>query len=188
MSPAARLLLTLGFLLGLSAIPASAPGWLALAALALLAAWVGSRLSVKRLLKRLVWLGPLVFGAAALAAFGPGGWRHGLFLLLRASLGLCVLVGFSLTTSFSDTLRVLERWRCPRLLLMTLSLTYRYAGLLREEVRRMDRARRSRTFCRNRLARWKLGASILGLLLVRSLERSQRIHLALMARGWNGRP
>jgi cobalt/nickel transport system permease protein len=61
---------------------------------------------------------------------------------------------------------------------------YRYLPVLAEESRRMQRARASRTFSRQRRVAWRSLTTILGRLFVRSADRAERIYLAMCARGW----
>jgi cobalt/nickel transport system permease protein len=72
----------------------------------------------------------------------------------------------------------------PAVMLTTLALMYRYLPVLAEESRRMQRARASRTFCRGRRQAWETLSAILGRLFIRSVERAERIYLAMCARGW----
>jgi energy-coupling factor transporter transmembrane protein EcfT len=48
----------------------------------------------------------------------------------------------------------------------------------------MVRARRSRTFSRDRASVWRSSASVIAQLFVRSSERAERIYAAMCARGW----
>jgi cobalt/nickel transport system permease protein len=50
----------------------------------------------------------------------------------------------------------------------------------------MTQARRSRTFRRSGLLDWIMGTGLIGMLLVRSFERGERVHSAMLARGWDG--
>jgi cobalt/nickel transport system permease protein len=52
----------------------------------------------------------------------------------------------------------------------------------------MQTARKARTFRRQRAwSGWKTLAQLLGMLLVRSLNRAERVFGAMRARGWDGR-
>jgi cobalt/nickel transport system permease protein len=62
----------------------------------------------------------------------------------------------------------------------------RYVHVLGDELRRMTTARRARSFGRRSWLSWSLLTSMIAMLLLRSFERSERVHLAMLARGWNG--
>jgi cobalt/nickel transport system permease protein len=152
-------------------------------ALAVLATAVSSRVNLRSLLGRLLLLEPLVIGVALLALLRPGG--ASLFLSMVTKSSLCLATMLLLTTTrFSDLLGVLWRIGVPAVLVTTLALMYRYIHVLLDEMSRMRRARRSRTFVGGRRAAWRDSAQIAGLLFVRASERAERVYLAMCARGW----
>ena len=95
-----------------------------------------------------------------------------------------LLLAALLLTPFAALLAVLRRLRCPAILVTTLALMYRYLFVLMDETERMNRARRSRTFTRQRWWEWKILADVIGQLFVRSTERAEQIYAAMCARGW----
>lgn len=160
--------------------------WAAHAAVAVVLAMVawGGRLDLRRLLLRLALLEPFVLGVALLALLRPGGTLLFLSMLTKATLCLACMVLLTATTRFSDLLAVLWRARVPPLLVTTLALMHRYLFVLLEEVERMQRARRSRTFATGRASAWRGSAQVAGQLFVRTSERAERVYLAMCARGW----
>ena len=74
--------------------------------------------------------------------------------------------------------------RVPGLLITTIALMHRYLFVLADEAERMRRARASRTFTRDRRARWQTLSTVVGQLFVRASERAERIYDAMCARGW----
>jgi cobalt/nickel transport system permease protein len=72
----------------------------------------------------------------------------------------------------------------PGLLITTMALMHRYLFVLTSEAERMARARASRTFVRDRRARWHGLSTVVGRLFVRASERAERIYDAMCARGW----
>jgi cobalt/nickel transport system permease protein len=63
---------------------------------------------------------------------------------------------------------------------------YRYLHVLTEELDRMVKARRSRTFRRSGRLDWVLLTGLIGILFLRAFERGERVHAAMLARGWDG--
>ncbi len=142
-----------------------------------------SRIPGRFLVRRLILLEPFVLGVAILALFGPGGWRLFLVLVAKCTLCLATMVLLSNTTPFASLLRVLRAMRVPGLLVMTLSLMYRYLFVLTDEAQRMKRARMSRTFKTGRTWTWHTMSTVVSQLFVRASERAERIYAAMCARG-----
>jgi cobalt/nickel transport system permease protein len=80
----------------------------------------------------------------------------------------------------------------PRLLVATIGFMSRYFFVLADETARMLRARASRAARlegRRRpspLWQGRVAGHMVGSLFLRSLERSERVHAAMLARGYNG--
>jgi cobalt/nickel transport system permease protein len=62
----------------------------------------------------------------------------------------------------------------------------RYRHVLLEELERMATARRARTFDRRSALSWVLLTGLIGMLFLRTIERAERVHGAMVARGWQG--
>lgn len=172
------------FVLAVALAPRHAWGVYAAAGLVLAAAAVLSGLPPRRLLARLLMVEPFAIGVALLSLLQPGG--VGIFLGLVAKSTLClfcfVLIG--MTTRFTDLLSALITLRVPALIVTTLALTYRYLFLLIDEAGRMQRARSSRSCARGRRLDWRLAATVVAQLFVRSSERAERVYAAMCARGF----
>lgn len=82
----------------------------------------------------------------------------------------------------------LHSLRVPEPIVRLLVLTLRYLSLIRDEARRLLDAMRMRGF-RPRTNRhtWRSYGNLVGMLLVRALERAQRIEEAMRCRGFAGR-
>lgn len=109
--------------------------------------------------------------------------------LLRC--GVAVLAGLWLMQVFTvqELLSTLRRWHLPGLLIVMVSFLLRYLVVLWEEHGRLQRAQLARgAGSATRWQRWNLALERLGLLLLRSLDRSERIHRAMLSRGWDGSP
>ncbi len=72
-----------------------------------------------------------------------------------------------------------------RVLVATLHFMSRYVHVLLDELGRMIQARRSRSFRRSG-PDWGLLTGLIGVLFLRSMERGERVHAAMLARGWDG--
>ncbi len=90
------------------------------------------------------------------------------------------------TTRLSDLLHALERFRVPGAFLMIVHFLYRYLFVLSEEAQHMRYAHRSRGAGRGWPLRLRAAAAAIGVLFVRSYARAERIHRAMLARGFAG--
>ncbi|MBL0059577.1 MAG: hypothetical protein IPP35_10845 [Elusimicrobia bacterium] len=143
-----------------------------------------ARLPFVPLLKRVLWLEPFALSIAFLLLFQPGGL--GLFFGRMAKSTLCLgaVVLFSQITSFTEVLKVFRRFRAMGLLVTTIALAHRYTFVLTEEMTRLRRARRCRTFARSRRSAWAGLSGVAAHLFIRSSERAERVYGAMRARGW----
>ncbi|HEY0981554.1 cobalt ECF transporter T component CbiQ [Schlesneria sp.] len=90
---------------------------------------------------------------------------------------------------FPELLMTLRSWKCPGLLVAMLAFMYRYIFILWDEVNRLRNARDARDFGTASLwMKWTTNAQLIGLLLLRAMERAERTHHAMLARGWDGSP
>jgi cobalt/nickel transport system permease protein len=91
------------------------------------------------------------------------------------------------TTEPTELLRGLQRLRVPDLLVQIAGFMVRYLDVVTAELGRMTVAMRSRG-CDPRSPRhWPALARALGALFIRSYERGERVHLAMLSRGYDGR-
>ncbi len=187
----------IGVLVSLDSVRAALAG--ALVALALLA---GGRLPAGLMLRRLLTAQALLFPCLVVLPFTvpgsplPGSLlpvsREGLHLALLLYLrALAILtVGFAMvySTPMVVWLRALQNLGFPRRLVEITLMTYRYLFTLGWELTRMRWALAVRGF-RNRPSRaaWRALAQVVGVTLLRSLERTERVRQALACRGFQGR-
>ena len=129
------------------------------------------------------------FDQAPLLQLGPltitGGWVSFFSILLRFTLTVTAALTLIATTSFTGICMAMEKLGCPRVFALQLLFLYRYLFVLIDEATRLIRARSLRTF-HGRGRGIKVFGSLLGQLLLRSIERAQRIHLAMSCRGFDG--
>ena len=124
-------------------------------------------------------------GASVAAAY-QAHWQPMLQLILTP--WLCVLVMMLLvhTTSRTQLLFGLERLHLPRILVMMLSFMYRYVDVMRAQLQAAHRALISRAPSLTRRRRVLLYGNLAGSMLIRAYDRGERIHAAMLSRGFTG--
>ena len=114
-----------------------------------------------------------------------GGWVSFASIVVRAILTVgaaIILVG---VTGFPAICQALERLGAPRVFAVQLLFLYRYLFVLTEEGARVSRARELRSFGEKGLGLGSFGP-LVGHLLLRTWRRAERIHVAMLARGFIG--
>jgi len=150
-----------------------------------------AKIPLTYLWRRVLLLLPLVV-CMALAVPASRGFAAGLEIMaaviVRAVVSFLAGLWLVNVTPFDKLIAGLQRCGMPRLFAAMLAFMYRYMFVLFDELDRMRTARKSRTFgSRGVWSEWKTTASLIGLLLIRALDRAERIHGAMSSRGWDGR-
>ena len=107
-------------------------------------------------------------------------------ILVKATLGVAATVLLAATTPVPDLLRGLERLRVPRVVVAISGFMVRYADVVTGEMRRMRIASSPAGHDRRWIWQARAVAASAGALFVRSYERGERVHLAMLARGYDG--
>jgi cobalt/nickel transport system permease protein len=195
-----KILALLGFMIVVVATPrdwfAAYAGYLAI----LLALVAVSHVPPTYILKRMVVEVPFLFFAILLpfVATGPRtevlgvsvsehGLLAGFALLAKGTLGVIASLTLAATTEPQQLLRGLERLRMPMLLVQIMGFMIRYLEVVTDELKRMRIARESRGFSARGPRQWPVLAKSFGALFIRSFERGERVHLAMLSRGYTGK-
>ncbi len=189
------------FLLALSATREAALAGLAGSVLLALAGQLKWGAAVKRLATvnvfvAFMWLMlPFSFSSPGrvLTAWGPleitaEGLALALLLTIKANgvaLGAMALLG---TSPILELAAAARRLGAPEKLVALFLLMIRYFEVIRMEYARLRVAMRARGFRPGMNARtYRAWANLVGMLLVRSLDRAERVHAAMLCRGYTGR-
>ncbi|UFR04006.1 cobalt ECF transporter T component CbiQ [Streptomyces sp. Go40/10] len=111
-----------------------------------------------------------------------GAWN----VLAKGTLGVAASVLLAATTELRELLLGLQRLKLPPLLVQIASFMIRYGDVIADEMRRMRIARESRGFEAKGVRHWGVLAKSAGALFIRSYERGERVHLAMVSRGYAG--
>ncbi len=187
-----KLLFALTFVVAVEAT--SVGQWRVLGALGLLLALLLglSGASPRSLLLR--WSGFVVLVGLLALLIAPGTpaiAQHGLpavvlSIVAKNSLAFLMMLALAASTPWRELLRAMRRLGVPAVLIATLQFMERYLHVLSDELGRMLTARRARSFRSSGVLAWSLLSGMIAMLLLRSFERSERVHCAMIARGWDG--
>ncbi|MFF5726593.1 cobalt ECF transporter T component CbiQ [[Kitasatospora] papulosa] len=197
--PHCKLAAVLCFVVAVVSTPREAVWAFALYAALLAGVAAVARISPGFLLKRLVIEVPFVAFALLMPFVVPGEQTEllgvsvsvpGLWgawnVLAKGTLGVAASVILASTTELRSLLLGLQRLRLPPLLVQIASFMIRYGDVIGDELRRMSIARRSRGFEASGVRHWGVLAKTAGALFIRSYERGERVHLAMVSRGYTG--
>jgi cobalt/nickel transport system permease protein len=175
-----------------------------------LAVGVTSELGAAFVQRRAVVVLPLAMAAVTVVFSTPGqpllaipafGWEldvtdSGLVrfasILLKSWLSVQMAVVLTASTPFPDLLRAMRDLGLPKVIVAIAGFTYRYIFVIGDEALRMMRARAARSSAigsrggRSTLWRARVTGAMVGSLFLRSIERSERIYDAMVARGYDG--
>ncbi|MCC7364229.1 MAG: cobalt ECF transporter T component CbiQ [Dehalococcoidia bacterium] len=205
-----KFILVVGFILSVSLLPRESFLALGIAWSALVGVSFLARLGPVRMVRGSFVALPFVFAALPLVFTREGDpigtVDFGLFSLTASWEGVRLVATIMLkswvsvqaatllvfSTTFHDLVHGLERLRLPKLMVAVISLMYRYLAVLTGEAQRMMRARQARSAelpgAKRVSTAWraKVVGHMVGSLFIRSYERSERIYLAMQARGYTG--
>lgn len=115
-----------------------------------------------------------------------GGLGDGATLLVRATLGVWTSILLAATQRPTALLRGLQRLRVPDVIVQIAGFMLRYLEVVLDDMRRMRVARESRGFRGRDLRQLPVVAHCAGALFIRSYERGERVHRAMLSRGYQG--
>ncbi len=131
---------------------------------------------------------PLYDRTAAFSLFGIAistGWISFISIIIRGLLATQALLLLIQVAGFNDMCEAMRRLGIPSVISTQLLMVYRYLTVLLQEALTMQHARQARSYGKSSFKASMWGAFV-GQLLLRTLERSRRINMAMKARGFQG--
>lgn len=173
-------------------------------ALFLAAGLIGlSRSPVRKVLSRLalvnglvlfIWLVlPWTFEGTPIVEIGPlvgslEGIRLCALITIKSNAIILALIALTATMPIATLGYALHHLRLPDKLVYLLLMTYRYLFVIESEYQQLARAARVRCFTPGtNLHTYKTYAYLVGMLFVRASARAQRVHQAMVCRGFAGK-
>ncbi len=123
----------------------------------------------------------VVVGGMAISA----GWLSLASIVLRCVLSVVAALLLVAVAGMGGVATALRSLKTPRLLVVQLTMTFRYLHVLGAESGRMALAYRLRAPGQRGVA-WRHWGSFAGQWLLRSLDRADRLHRAMLCRGFTG--
>jgi cobalt/nickel transport system permease protein len=208
-----KLVLTLAFILTAALIPIGAwPAYILMIAISI-SVIIVSNIGLIYVMKRAVLAFPFVLAALPLVFTTPGmlisstsigpwemtvtqaGVERFISIALKSWISVQIAILLTATTPFPDLLVAMRALRIPRLMVAIFGLMWRYLFVLADEALRLMRARSARSGevemagprSGGKLT-WRVQTvgGMAGNLFMRSIERSDHIYMAMLARGYDG--
>jgi cobalt/nickel transport system permease protein len=158
----------------------------------------GGDIPLKAIVKKILFVSPF---AVFIGVFNPlldtsvvmtplgvpvtGGWISFLSIIVKFILTVSTALLLIAVTSFPGICEALARLKLPKIFVIQLLFLYRYLFVLLQESLRMIRAREARSFG-SRGKEIKTFIKLISVLLIRSIERAERIYQAMVSRGFRG--
>ena len=155
------------------------------------------RIPAGPILKRLLYIEPMIICVGLLnPLFDRGttiimghaissGWLIFISITLKGSLAVTTALLLIATTGMDGIALSLRKLKIPKIFVLQLMLTYRYISVLLEEASRIIQAYSLRAFDPKGLKR-EVWGPLLGQILLRTVDRAQRVYDAMCLRGFNG--
>lgn len=116
------------------------------------------------------------------------GIKLSFLISLRAISAVLLIFPMIGTTKFNVTLTALQKIGIPNKLIQLLMFTYRYIFLFLDEGKRIFIAANSRGWVKKtNVSSLNIMGNLVGMLLVRSFERTEHLRDAMVSRGYDGR-
>jgi cobalt/nickel transport system permease protein len=182
-----KVLATVLFIVAVALVPGGQMVWPYLVDAGLLAVVaIAARTPVSLLAGRLVIEVPFVLFVAVLPFAAQDGLWLAFAILAKATLAVLATGVLAWTTPAPDIRRGAERLRVPRTLIAIAGFALRYLQVVLGELRRMRLARVQRGDDPRWLWQARGTGPMVGALVVRTFERGERVHVAMLARGYDG--
>jgi cobalt/nickel transport system permease protein len=162
-----------------------------------------ARLDPKPVLKRLLAANtfsvfllltlPLTYGGGEITRMGPlalstEGIRLAILISLKTNTIVLSLLALLTTSKIASLGHALEGLHFPKRLCFLLLFSYRYVFVIYQEYQKLNRAARMRCFVPStNIHTYRTYGYLFGMTLVKSWNRANRVHQAMLLRGFDGR-
>ena len=117
------------------------------------------------------------------------GLAYASLIIIRALAAVTLALTMLATTRFDVTMKALYALKVPGTLVQMLMFTYRYIFVIIEEFSRMWESMECKGFrLRANYHGLSIFGNILGMLIIKSYDRTSRVYQAMVSKGYSGRP
>lgn len=150
-----------------------------------------SKINLKKFLKKLLILLPFIIIISLTNIFmiykQPSFDKiNFISIVLKPIISLSIIIFLVETTNIVYLIQSLKLLGIPKEILNTTLLIYRYFFILLDEIKKIEIARDMRYFGGYIKRQIKVFSNIIGVLLLRSIDRSERVYSAMKLRGYEG--
>ncbi len=162
-----------------------------------------ARVDIKEVFRRMVIVNALIFllwvilpftfhgevltRIGSLAIYRPG-VTFAAQITLKSNAILLAFIALIATMPFATLGHALHRLRVPEKIVHLLLMTYRYIFVIEQEYKRLLRAAKIRGFQPGtNINTYRTFSYVIGMLFVRSAGRAERVHQAMLCRGFKGK-
>jgi cobalt/nickel transport system permease protein len=199
LAPECKLAATVAFVVAVVLTPREAFWAFAVDGAVVVAVALVARIPLLTLARRLVFELPFLLFAVFLPFVGQGeqvevlglslsveGLWGAWNIVVKGTLGVAASSILAATTTVPELLKGLDRLRMPKVITAIMGFMIRYGEVISDDIRRMRIARQARGYEPRWIWQAKGVAASAGALFIRSFERGERVHLAMLARGYDG--
>ena len=129
---------------------------------------------------------PFVAGGDSVGPVSIEGLWAGWNILAKSTIGVLASTWLASTTPMPRLLAALSALKMPPVMVAIAQMAVRYSEVLAAEFGRVRRAMTARGYQPKRPTDAKPLASVAGVMFVRSYERGERVHAAMLSRGYSG--
>lgn len=141
-----------------------------------------------------LWLTlPLTYPGTPMASLGPlvisgEGAMLATLITLKTNAIILFCIALLTTSTIADLGHGMQQLRLPRKLCLLLLFSYRYIFVIQQEFTRLNRAAKLRCFTpRNSLHTYRTFGYLIGMTLIKSSHRADRVGKAMALRGFEGK-
>ncbi|HHW01479.1 MAG TPA: hypothetical protein GXX35_01455 [Thermoanaerobacterales bacterium] len=146
--------------------------------------------NIRQLIPPLLFIAAMSAGIMLIDLKAGKSIDRGLVIFLRALNAIYVLNTVISSMTLQELLSSMRSLRLPEIMVNLVGFTLRYSDILSREMNRMMTARKARGYVPHK-SMWhsstmKVLGQTVGVLFIRSYERSERVYQAMLARGYGG--
>lgn len=128
-----------------------------------------------------------ISGQVGWLTFSKAGIMYAIRITLRSNAIMLLIISLLATTRFNSLIRATKYFKLPEKLIYLIFFVFRYLFVLQDEFKKLYNAMLLRGFTnKTSVHSYKSYAYLIGMLLVKSYDRSEKVYHAMLCRGFTG--